>query len=292
MPEPRGRRKRGEVAVVSLSVPVRPRSRRSRCVAGCLDGPASRPRGASGSPSPTPMATRPCSGVDVEVGRGERVASSGPTAPARPRSCCISTASTWRTRLGAGRGLPVTKDNLKEIRRRVGIVFQDPDDQLFMPTVRDDVAFGPANMGLRGDELDACVDEALDAVGWRTFMDRPPHHLVLDSDGGSRSRRCWPWNRRSWCWMSPRPTSTRRDVASWPRSCLARHDELHGDPRPAVRAAAVPVCRRAQRGACRGRRRDLATSSPIAPRWRPTVWSCRTASTPSWRPRRRRSVVQ
>ena len=43
---------------------------------------------------------------------------------------------------------------MKEIRRRVGIVFQDPDDQLFMPTVRDDVAFGPANLGVRGEELE------------------------------------------------------------------------------------------------------------------------------------------
>ena len=51
------------------------------------------------------------------------------------------------------------------MRRRVGIVFQDPDDQLFMPTVRDDVAFGPANLGLRGAELEARVVEALDLVG-------------------------------------------------------------------------------------------------------------------------------
>ena len=56
-------------------------------------------------------------------------------------------------------------------------MFQDPDDQLFMPTVRDDVAFGPANLGLRGDELDRRVDEALAAVGMADFADRPPHHL-------------------------------------------------------------------------------------------------------------------
>ena len=56
-------------------------------------------------------------------------------------------------------------------------MFQDPDDQLFMPTVRDDVAFGPANLGLRGAELDARVTEALDAVGMSAYADRPPHHL-------------------------------------------------------------------------------------------------------------------
>ena len=51
------------------------------------------------------------------------------------------------------------------MRRRVGLVFQDPDDQLFLGTVRDDVAFGPANLGLRGNELDDRVAEALEAVG-------------------------------------------------------------------------------------------------------------------------------
>ena len=64
-----------------------------------------------------------------------------------------------------------------EIRRRVGIVFQDPDDQLFMPTVRDDVAFGPANLGLRGAALDAAVRGALNQVGMLEVADRPPHHL-------------------------------------------------------------------------------------------------------------------
>jgi cobalt/nickel transport system ATP-binding protein len=66
---------------------------------------------------------------------------------------------------------------LAEVRRRVGIVFQDPDDQLFMPTVRDDVAFGPANHGLRGGVLEARVSEALDAVGMGEHRARTPHHL-------------------------------------------------------------------------------------------------------------------
>ncbi|MFD2355997.1 energy-coupling factor ABC transporter ATP-binding protein [Nonomuraea ferruginea] len=69
------------------------------------------------------------------------------------------------------------RDTLKEIRQRVGLVFQDPDDQLFMPTVRDDVAFGPANAGVRGEELAAVVKNALDRVGMLDVADRPPHHL-------------------------------------------------------------------------------------------------------------------
>jgi cobalt/nickel transport system ATP-binding protein len=69
------------------------------------------------------------------------------------------------------------KDLLRRIRGKVGVVFQDPDDQLFMPTVGEDIAFGPYNMGLRGAELDAAVDHALALVHMSEFKDRPPHHL-------------------------------------------------------------------------------------------------------------------
>jgi cobalt/nickel transport system ATP-binding protein len=72
---------------------------------------------------------------------------------------------------------PKDRKALREIRRRVGIVFQDPDDQLFMPTVREDVAFGPANLGLRGAELDRRVRDALGRVGMLDAADRPPQHL-------------------------------------------------------------------------------------------------------------------
>jgi cobalt/nickel transport system ATP-binding protein len=74
-------------------------------------------------------------------------------------------------------GLPVTKGNLAEVRRRVGVVFQDPDDQLFMPTVREDVAFGPRNLGVRGAALEQTVMSALEQVGMAEHVDRPPHHL-------------------------------------------------------------------------------------------------------------------
>jgi cobalt/nickel transport system ATP-binding protein len=68
-------------------------------------------------------------------------------------------------------------ESLQWTRARVGIVFQDPDDQLFMPTVKQDVAFGPYNMGVRGQELEDAVDEALSLVGMLEFKDRAPHHL-------------------------------------------------------------------------------------------------------------------
>lgn len=69
------------------------------------------------------------------------------------------------------------KATLKEIRSKVGLVFQDPDDQLFMPTVFEDVAFGPRNMGLDPDQVEAAVNDALSRVGMSEFAQRPPHHL-------------------------------------------------------------------------------------------------------------------
>jgi cobalt/nickel transport system ATP-binding protein len=81
-------------------------------------------------------------------------------------------------------GLVLDEASVREIRRRVGLVFQDPDDQLFMPTVWKDVAFGPANFGVTGSELDDRVMKALEAVGMSHAADRAPHHL----SGGERRR--------------------------------------------------------------------------------------------------------
>ena len=74
-------------------------------------------------------------------------------------------------------GLTVEKKNLREIRRRVGVVFQNPDDQLFCPTVFDDVAFGPLNMGLDQREVRHRVERALEMMGLRGFEARSAHHL-------------------------------------------------------------------------------------------------------------------
>lgn len=72
---------------------------------------------------------------------------------------------------------PVTKETLVHIRKSVGMIFQDPDDQLFMPTVYDDVAFGPLNLGLPPEEVDARVKQALETVGALPLIDRPPYKL-------------------------------------------------------------------------------------------------------------------
>ncbi|MGW4643341.1 energy-coupling factor ABC transporter ATP-binding protein [Sphaerisporangium sp. NPDC004334] len=125
-----------------------------------------------------PDGTQALYGVDLTIGRGERVALLGPNGAGKTTLVMhlngILTAGHGEVEVA---GLPVRKDNLGEIRRRVGLVFQDPDDQLFMPTVREDVAFGPANMGVRGFELELRVNEALAQVGLPDIADRPPHHL-------------------------------------------------------------------------------------------------------------------
>jgi len=117
-------------------------------------------------------------GVNLHVHPGERVALLGPNGAGKTT---LVHHLNGILSPGAGTvtvsGLPVAKENLLEIRRRVGLVFQDPDDQLFMGTVEDDVAFGPRNLGMRGPELDRRVTEALDMVGMADFANRPPHHL-------------------------------------------------------------------------------------------------------------------
>ncbi len=125
-----------------------------------------------------PDGHRALAGVDLHVHAGERVALLGPNGAGKTTLVLhLNGILTPQAGSVSVSGLPVAKPNLQEIRRRVGIVFQDPDDQLFMGTVRQDVAFGPANLGVRGAELDRVVEEALAQVGMVDFIDRPPHHL-------------------------------------------------------------------------------------------------------------------
>jgi len=120
-------------------------------------------------------------GVNLELQKGERVALLGPNGAGKT-TLVLHLNGIIATQQGSVSvaGAVVdgnNKESLRHIRERVGIVFQDPDDQLFMPTVFEDVAFGPYNFGLRDDELKRVVNDALAKVGMTEFADRPPHHL-------------------------------------------------------------------------------------------------------------------
>ena len=82
------------------------------------------------------------------------------------------------------RGEPITKENIREVRKFVGIVFQNADDQIFSPTVEQDVAFGPTNLGLDNETVHHRVHEALRLVGIEDLAHRVPHHL----SGGEKKR--------------------------------------------------------------------------------------------------------
>ncbi|MGI8665308.1 MAG: energy-coupling factor ABC transporter ATP-binding protein [Jatrophihabitans sp.] len=118
--------------------------------------------------------------VNLTVHRGERVALLGPNGAGKTSLVLqlngVLSPDSGSIRIG---GTELTAKTMPEIRRRVGVVFQDPDDQLFTPTVGRDVAFGPAHLGLQGEELAERVLEALSYVGLADAIDRPPNRLSV-----------------------------------------------------------------------------------------------------------------
>ena len=120
-------------------------------------------------------------GVNLAINQGERVALLGPNGAGKTTLVLhlngIIPTMQGQVRVAGEVVDSKNAESIKSVRHKVGIVFQDPDDQLFMPTVGQDVAFGPYNAGLRGSELERAVNEALELVGMSEFIDRPPHHL-------------------------------------------------------------------------------------------------------------------
>jgi cobalt/nickel transport system ATP-binding protein len=118
-------------------------------------------------------------GVSFNLCEGDKVALVGPNGAGK------STLMLQLNGILDGRGgieiggMRLTRDNLPVIRAMVGLVFQNPDDQLFSPTVFEDVAFGPLHMGLPEEEVFARVDSALEAVRMSSYRDRLSHHLSV-----------------------------------------------------------------------------------------------------------------
>jgi cobalt/nickel transport system ATP-binding protein len=116
-------------------------------------------------------------GVDLHVGHGERVAILGPNGAGKTTLMLHLNALLRGSGSLEVAGLRVGDHAVRDLRARVGLVFQDPDDQLFMPTVREDVAFGPLNLGAR--DVEQRVAEALRAVRMEEHAARAPHQLSL-----------------------------------------------------------------------------------------------------------------
>lgn len=127
-----------------------------------------------------PDGTKALEGVDLDVRSGERVAIVGPSGAGK--STLLLHLNGILPGNAAVRIMDQTlkQDNLKQIRRQVGLVFQDPNDQLFCPTVFEDIAFGPLNLSVPADEIPRRVAKALRDVGLdQSIRFRSSHHLSL-----------------------------------------------------------------------------------------------------------------
>ncbi|MCR4405857.1 MAG: energy-coupling factor ABC transporter ATP-binding protein [Anaerolineae bacterium] len=127
-----------------------------------------------------PDGHRALNNISLTVNRGESVAFIGPNGAGKS-TLLLHLNGILRSPNGAVKvlGHPVAENYLRLIRSKVGLVFQDPEDQLFSPTVFDDVAFGPINMGCPEAEIRQRVNQALQQVQMGGYEKRSPHHLSV-----------------------------------------------------------------------------------------------------------------
>jgi cobalt/nickel transport system ATP-binding protein len=124
-----------------------------------------------------PDGTMALSEINLSIEHGQKVVLIGPNGAGK--STLLLTMAGFVK--GTGKvfvdGLQVNRKNIKKIRTSLGSCLENPDDQLFMPTLFDDVAFGPLNMGLKAEQVKKRVADALQTVGLAGMADKAPHHL-------------------------------------------------------------------------------------------------------------------
>ena len=125
--------------------------------------------------------------VNLQIKRGEKIAIMGPNGAGKSTLFShfngLTEPTSGHVELD-GEKIVYEREELLKLRQKVGIVFQDPNDQLFAPTVKEDVAFGPMNLGLEYEEVEKRIAESLEMVGMTGFEDKTPHHL----SGGQQKR--------------------------------------------------------------------------------------------------------
>jgi cobalt/nickel transport system ATP-binding protein len=124
-----------------------------------------------------PDGTRGLAGVNLSIAPGQSVAVLGPNGAGKSTLLLTLPGLIFGTGRIVISGITVSPNTVREVRKRVGIVFQNPDDQLFCPTVYDDVAFGPENMGLADGEVRRRTEDALASMGLAGHDRRSSHHL-------------------------------------------------------------------------------------------------------------------
>ncbi len=125
--------------------------------------------------------------VNIQIKKGEKIAIMGPNGAGKSTLFSHFNGLTEPTSGHVeveGEKIIFEREELLKVRQKVGIVFQDPNDQLFAPTVKEDVAFGPMNLGLEYEEVEKRIKESLEMVGMSGFEDKTPHHL----SGGQQKR--------------------------------------------------------------------------------------------------------